>query len=66
MKVVDQTFDIEELEDFLGVETVELFIDNLVGQLQVINLMRHNKIWEMENDDSLDSNYFDGIIPPAG
>jgi len=33
MKVVDQTFDIEELEDFLGVETVELFIDNLVGQL---------------------------------
>lgn len=33
MKVVDETFDIEELEDFLGVETVELFIDNLVGQL---------------------------------
>lgn len=28
--------------------------------------MRHNKIWEMENDDSLDTTYFDDIIPPAG
>ncbi len=46
MKIVDETTDIEELEDFFGVETIELFIDNLVGQLEIINVMRHSKIWE--------------------
>lgn len=48
MKVVDETADVVELEDFFGVETIELFIDNLVGQLEVINMMRFNKIWEYE------------------
>ena len=45
MKIVDETTDIEELEDHFGVETIELFIDNLVGQLEIINVMRHSKIW---------------------
>ena len=60
MKVVDETTDIEELEDFLGVEVVELFIDNLAGQLEIINIMRHSKIWEQENDDSYDPMYMTG------
>lgn len=33
MKIVDETADVEELEDLFGVETIELWIDNLVGQL---------------------------------
>ena len=67
MKVVDETPDVEELEDFLGVETIELFIDNLVGQLEVINIMRHSKIWEYENDDSYDPDYMDEVVmPPPG
>lgn len=64
MKVVDETPDVEELEEFLGVETIELFIDNLVGQLQVINIMRHSKIWELENDDSYDPDYMDEVVTP--
>ena len=64
MKVVDETSDIEELENFLGVETVELFIDNLVGQLEIINIMRHSKIWEIENDESYDPDYMANIAEP--
>ena len=64
MKVVDQTPDIEELEDLFGVETIELWIDNLVGQLEVINVMRHTKIWEMERDDSYDPSYMEDVVPP--
>ena len=63
MKLVDETTVIEQLEEFLAVETIELFIDNLVGQLEVINAMRTYKIWEYENDDSFDPNYMDGIAP---
>ena len=65
MKVVDETTEIEELEDFLGVETVEMFIDNLVGQLEIINIMRHSKIWELENDDSYDALYMTGTVDPV-
>ena len=65
MQVVDQTTDVEELEDFLGVETIELFIDKLVGQLEVINIMRHSKIWELQSDDSFDPSYMEDIAKPA-
>lgn len=40
MNAVDEIEDIEQLENFLGVETIELFIPNLVGQLNVIKIMR--------------------------
>lgn len=46
MKIVDETTDVEELEDFFGVETIELFLDNLAGHLETIGLMRHYKVWE--------------------
>jgi hypothetical protein len=55
---------VEELEDYFGVETIELFIDNLTIQLEVINVMRHSKIWEVEADDSLDLEYMDEIAIP--
>ena len=54
MKVVDETPDVEQLEDFVGTETIELFIDDLTNQLKVINIMRHSKIWELEDDESYD------------
>lgn len=44
-------------------ETIELFIDNLVGQLEIINIMRHSKIWELENDDRYDPEYLADILP---
>lgn len=44
-------------------ETIELFIDNMVGQLEVINVMRHMKVWEVENDDSYDPEYMEGVAP---
>lgn len=64
MKVVDETQDVEQLEDYFGVETIELFIDNLTQQLEVINIMRHSKIWEVEADDSVDLEYMDEIAIP--
>lgn len=54
MKLVDENNDIEVLEEYFGVETIELFIDNLVKQLEVINIMRHSKIWELESSTALD------------
>jgi hypothetical protein len=33
MKIVDENTDIEVIEDYFGVEIIEIFIDNLVGQL---------------------------------
>ena len=63
MKIVDETTDIEELEDLFGVEVIEMFIDNLVGQLEVINIMRHSKIWEYEKDENYDPNYMFDINP---
>jgi hypothetical protein len=33
MKIVDETTDVEVLEDIFGVEIIELFIDNLARQL---------------------------------
>jgi hypothetical protein len=48
----------------LGVETIELFIDVLVGQLEIINVMRHRKIWEFENEDSYDPEYMEDVLPP--
>ena len=65
MKMVDETPDVEVLEEFLGVETIELFIDSMVGQLEVINIMRHTKIWEYEKDDSYDPEYMTGVSPQA-
>lgn len=65
MKIVDETTDVEELEEFLGAETIELFIDTLVGQLNTINLVRAAKIWEREKDDSYDPDYMTGIAPQA-
>ena len=63
MKVVDETQDVEELEEFFGVETIELFIDTLVGQLEVINIMRHSKIWEKENNENFDPEYMSNVMP---
>ena len=63
MKLVDETNDVEELEECFGVETIELFIDNLVGQLETIHGARHYKIWEYESDDSLDRNMMAGVAP---
>lgn len=63
MKIVDETTDIEELEDFFGVETIELFIDNLVGQLDIINVMRHSKIWEQESSTEIDQHLVDNLTP---
>jgi NADH dehydrogenase (ubiquinone) 1 alpha subcomplex subunit 5 len=63
MKIVDETTDIEELEDHFGVETIELFIDNLVGQLEIINIMRHSKIWEMEDRTDIDEDLIDSLTP---
>lgn len=37
----------------------------MVGQLEVINIMRHSKIWEYENDDSYDPDYMDEVFTPA-
>jgi NADH dehydrogenase (ubiquinone) 1 alpha subcomplex subunit 5 len=65
MKIVDETPDIEQLEDYLCVETIEIFIDNLVGQLEVINIMRHSKIWERENTSEEELFEMEGITPPA-
>ena len=64
MKVVDETTDIEVIEDFFGVETIEIFIDNLVGQLEIINIMRESKIWEFENDTSFDEFLVEELTPP--
>ena len=33
MKIVDETNDVEVLEDIFGVEVIEIFIDSLVRQL---------------------------------
>ena len=63
MKIVDETTDIEELEDFFGVETIELFIDNLVGQLDIINVMRHSKIWEQESSTEVDEHLVNNLTP---
>lgn len=64
MKVVDETTDVEELQDFFGVETIELFIDNLAGHLETIGVMRHYKVWEKQSDDSVQADYMDDIVPP--
>lgn len=64
MKIVDETTDIEQLEDMLAVETIELFIDNLVGQLEIIAAMRKLKIWEYENSTEEDIEGLEGIFPP--
>lgn len=53
----------EELEDQFGVETIELFIDNLVGQLEVINIMRHSKIWEIESSTDIDEELINTLTP---
>ena len=63
MKIVDETTDVEVLQDIFGVEVIEIFIDSLVKQLQVINVMRHSKIWELENDTSLDEELIESLTP---
>lgn len=32
-------------------------MDTLVGQLEIINIMRHSKIWELEENDSYEPDY---------
>ncbi|CAM6002362.1 unnamed protein product [Sphagnum balticum] len=51
MKIVDEEPDVERLEDYFAVETIEIFIDNLVGQLEVINAFRERRVWEIESTD---------------
>lgn len=63
MKLVDENSDIEVLEEYFGVETIELFIDNLVKQLEVINIMRHSKIWELESSTALDEELVEDLTP---
>jgi NADH dehydrogenase (ubiquinone) 1 alpha subcomplex subunit 5 len=63
MKLVDETNDVEELEDYFGVEVIELFIDNLVGQLEIINLVRHSKVWELENSTEIDEDIISRLTP---
>lgn len=64
MKVVDETTDIEELEDCFGVETIELFIDNLVGQIETIQGARKFKIWEIQDNEDYDEHMMAGVKPP--
>lgn len=63
MKVVDETPDVEQIEDLLSIETIELFIDNLVGQLDTIASMRKLKIWEYENSTEENVRELEDIFP---
>lgn len=40
-----------------------MFIDSLVRQLEVINVMRHSKVWELENDASIDEELIENLTP---
>ena len=63
MNVVDKNDDISKLEEIFGVEVIEQFIRNLAGQLDVIDMMKHLKPWEIEEgEDEVDKGYLKEVF----
>lgn len=51
MKLTDQMDDVKRLEEELGFETVELFIQSLHGEIHLADNMIREKPWEMKDED---------------
>ena len=52
MKLTDQMDDIRRLEEELGFESIELFIQTLHREIRLVDEMRDGKPWEMRDGDS--------------
>jgi hypothetical protein len=51
MNVVDKNEDTEKLEEIFAVEIIELFIQNLAGQLEIIDYYRKLKMWDCSDEE---------------
>ena len=53
MKLTDQMDDIRRLEEELGFESIELFIQTLHREIRLVDEMKDGKPWEMRDGESL-------------
>lgn len=51
MKLVDEEEDVEKLERLFGGVPIEIFIRKLADQLEIIDVMRKTKPWELTPDE---------------
>lgn len=52
MKLTDQMDDIRRLEEELGFESIELFIQTLHREIRLVDEMKDGKPWEMRDGES--------------
>ena len=52
MRLTDEIDDIQRLEEELGFESIELFIQNLHGEIRLVDVMKEGKPWEFRDGDS--------------
>ena len=52
MKLTDKLEDVRRLEEELGFESIELFIQSLHREIRLVDDMKHGRPWEMRDDES--------------
>ena len=54
MEMTDKIEDVEELEDFFGTDSIELFILGMTRNLEYIEICRTHKFWELKPSQDYD------------
>ena len=52
MRLTDQLDDVQELEQELGFESIEFFIQCLHGEIRLAEIMKEKKPWEIRDGES--------------